>query len=192
MAKSRSLTRETMAYILSSIPYFRCLVRREFTQDLQEGHGEYIEAVAYGVRCIRGHSLWFQTMLVEPHGGASFMVPIQALTTKPVPPPEQTLIQPWDVFSSDFGVHAFDLVKHGKVEVLPSRSPGRYKFSLDFTGSDLADDPEQHKHLHVVELDDGQIGAFPNNRMLWSDPAFWNLTTEKPSFKSLSMEFRAE
>lgn len=181
-----------MAYILSSIPYFRCLVRREFTQNLESGHGDYIHAVAYGVRCIRGSSLWFQTMLVEPYGGASFMVPIQALTTKPVPPPEQNLIQPWDVFSSDFGVHAFDLVKFGKVEVLPDRAGGRYKFSLDFTGSDLADDPEQHKHLHVVELDSGQIGAFPNNRILWSDPAFWDLTKDKPKFKSLSCDFRAE
>ena len=181
-----------MAYILSSIPYFRCMVRKEYLHDLETGHGEYVNAVAYGVRCVRGNSLWFQTMLMEPFGGASFMVPIHALTTKQVEAPDVSLIQPWDVFSSDFGVHAFDLVKFGKVNVLPAMTPGRYKFSIDFTGSDLADDAEQHKHLHVVELEGGQIGAFPNNRLLWSDPAFWDTLTEKPSFKSLSSDFRAE
>lgn len=77
-----------MAYVVGSIPYFRCLVRREFTTNLARYAGEYIPAVAYGVRCMRGHSLWFQVMLMEPGegrpnntGGASFFLPIQALVS---------------------------------------------------------------------------------------------------------------
>jgi len=179
-------------HILGSVPYFRTKVRKEYLHNLETGKGEYVNAVAYGVRCVRGNSLWFQCMLTEPFGGASFMLPIHALTTKECEQPDASLIQPWDVFSSEFGVHAFDLVKFGKVSILPSMAPARYKFSIDFTGSDLADDAEQHKHLHVVEQDSGQIGAFPNNRLLWSDPAFWDQLTEKPVFKSLSMNFRSE
>ena len=31
-----------MPYVVGSVPYFRCFVRREYTQDMQEGHGEFI------------------------------------------------------------------------------------------------------------------------------------------------------
>ncbi len=188
-----------MPYVVGSIPYFRCFVRREYTQDMQEGHGEFIPAVAYGVRCIRGHSLWFQVMLREPDsganstGGASFFLPIEALVHAPCPPAEHmNHVQPWDVFSSNFGVCELDFIARGAANILPDRKPAQYRFSIDFTGSDLADDPDQHKCLHVCFLEGGLIGAFPNNRVLWSDPAFWETMTEKPSFKSLSREFRAE
>lgn len=189
-----------MPYVLGSVPYFRCLVRREYTRNLQDRHGEYIPAVAYGVRCVRGHSLWFQCMLMEPTdgtpnntGGASFMVPIEALVHKPcAKPDDMTYVQPWDVFSSDFGVCALDFVSRGAVYILPEKRPGQYLFTLDFTGSDLADDPDQHKSLHVCMIEGGLIGAFPNNRLLWQDDAFWKLMDERPDFISLAPEFRAE
>lgn len=188
-----------MPYVVGSVPYFRCFVRREYTQDMQEGHGEFIPAVAYGIRCIRGHSLWFQVMLREPDsgpnstGGASFFLPIEALVHAPCSPAkDMSHVQPWDVFSSSFGVCEFDFIARGAANILPDRKPAQYRFSIDFTGSDLADDPDQHKCLHVCFLDGGLIGAFPNNRVLWSDPAFWETMTDKPSFKSLSREFRAE
>ncbi len=187
-------------YVLGSIPYFPCLVRREYTRNMQDRHGEYIRAIAYGVRCVRGNSLWFQVMLREPEdgkpndtGGASYTVPIEALCHQPCEKPkDMTYVQPWDVFSSDFGVHAFDLLARGAVYVLPDRLPGQYRFSLDFTGSDLADDPGQHKHLHVMFLEGGLICAAPNNRILWRDDAFWQVLDQRPDFKALDREFRAE
>jgi hypothetical protein len=63
---------------------------------------------------------------------------------------------------------------------------------VDFTGSDLADDPEQHKHLHICFLQGGLIGAFPNNRVLFRDDAFWKVMDQKPDFTSLAGEYRAE
>jgi hypothetical protein len=187
-----------MAYIVGSIPYIKCYVRREFTRNLLDRHGEFIPAYAYGVRCRRGDSLWFQCMLCEvpgePNdtGGASFMVPIQALCVLPCDPPKMEDAQPWDTFSSDFGVCEFDMVRRGKVYVLPDRKPAEYLFTLDFTGSDLADDAEQHKHLHVVAMECGWIGAFPNNRLLWRDDAAWKVMDQRPDFTSLDGEFRAE
>ncbi len=182
-----------MPYIFGSIPYFRCLVRAEYTRNLESGHGDYIEAVVHAVRCRRGHSLWFQTMLTKPLGGVAFLVPIEALVTKPCAPAPTAEVQPWDVFSADFGVAELDLVQRGAVSVLPGGLKGQYRFTLDFTGSDLADDVEQHKHLHVVFREDGLIGAYPNNRLLWDDPAFWETVTEKPAgLASLDREFRAE
>lgn len=183
-----------MAYIFGSIPYMKVMVRREYTMNLREGHGEYIPAIAHAVRCVRGHSLWFQCMLMGPnYGGCAFMVPIQALCWKPCPiPADNTYVQPWDVFSSDFGVTALDLVAKGAIHALPDLIPGQYQFSVDFIGSDLAEDVEQHKHLHVCRLETGLIAAFPNNRILWRDDAFWTLPAAKPRFASLDQEFRAE
>ncbi len=185
---------------MASIPFFRCYVRREYTRNLQDRHGEFIPAIAYGVRCVRGHSLWFQCMLMEPEGGlpndtggASFLLPIEAICHQPCPKPaEMTYVQPWDVFSSDFGVCEFDLLSRGAVFVLPEKRPGQYRFTLDFIGSDLAIDPAQHKSLHVVFIEGGLIGAFPNNRILWRDDAFWKVLDQRPDFESLEGEFRAE
>lgn len=187
-----------MAYLTDKVAYFRCLARREYTRNRKDRHGEYIPAIAYGVRCVRGQSLWFQCMLMEPDdgspnntGGASFLLPIEALCTKPCPKPDDmTYIQPWDVFSSDFGVCTFDFLS--AAYVLPAKIPAQYVMSFDFTGSDLADDSEQHKHLHLCFLENGLIGAFPNNRLLFRDDAIWQLMDQPPDFTSLAGEFYAE
>lgn len=182
-----------MPYVMGSIPFFDCMVRREYTQNLEAGHGDFIPAVAHAVRCVRGHSLWVQVMLMEPYGGCAFLLPIQAITWKPCEPaPDLTYIQPWDCFSSDFGCTELDFVRRGAVNVLPAKVPGQYHCTLDFIGSDLAEHPEQHKSLHIIKMDTGLVGAFPNNRLLWSDPAFWRTVEETPKFKSLAGEFRAE
>lgn len=182
-----------MAYVLGSIPFFECLIRKEYTQGLKSGHGEYIPAVAHAIRCVRGHSLWFQCMLLDPYGGCAFMVPTEALCWAPCELPDDlTYIQPWDVFSSEFGVCEIDFVRRGAVEILPARVKGQYHCTIDFVGTDLAEYPEQHKSLHICKLENGLIGAFPNNRLLWSDPAFWKTVDAVPRFASLGGEFRAE
>lgn len=184
-----------MAEILGNIPYLRCKVRGQFLRDLKRGDGEFIDAVAYAVRCVRGSSLWFQTALGEPYGGVHFLLPIQALCWAECDPDsDMTHIQPWDCFSSIFGVVELDFVKRGEAYILPLRRPGQYQFTIDFTGTDLADDPEQHKCLHVIKLASGHIGAFPNNRVLMPDSAFWPAmdAAAQPDFESLSGEYRAE
>jgi hypothetical protein len=189
-----------VAYISGSIPYFKCFVRREYTRNLADRHGEFIPAYAYGVRCRRGDTLFFQCMLCEPEadvpndtGGASFLVPIHAVCFRPCEaPPNVSAVAPWDVFSSDFGVCEFEMVRRGVVYVLPDKLEAEYLFSLDFTGSDLADENEQHKHLHIVRMACGWAGAFPNNRLLWRDDAMWKVMDQRPDFVALAGEFRSE
>ena len=36
-----------MSYLISNIPYFKCWVRKEFTCDHQDYHGEYVGKNAY-------------------------------------------------------------------------------------------------------------------------------------------------
>lgn len=188
-----------MSYIVGEVPFFDCLVRTEYTRNLRPPKPgsvspDYYEAIAFGVRVQRGMSLYFQTWLQSPANvaGAMFLLPIEALCWKPCERQATATVQPWDLFSSDFGVHAFSLIKDGRALILPDKKPARYKFTIDFTGSDLADYPEQHKSLHVVFSDEGWIGAFPNNRVLIEDPAFTMATCEKPDFAALKPAFRAE
>lgn len=184
-----------MAYILSSVPYFHCLVRKEFTQGLLSGHDEYIEAMAVGVLCVRGDSLQFQVIMKEPYAGVAFTLPIQALCTKPCPPPaEPKIAEPWDVFSCEFGVCELATVRRSVVKLLKDGMLAEYRFTLAYTGTDVADDPDQRKLLHVVLREDGLVGAYPNNRCIFIDRAlFGDLDPKAPlKFTTLSREFRAE
>lgn len=183
-----------MAEIMGNIPYMKCLVRGEYLRDIKRGHGEFVEAVAYGVRCVRGSSLWFQCALGSPYGGAHFLLPIVALVNQPCDhPPDMRLVQPFDCFSHHFGVVEFDFLKRGEAYVLPDRAPGQYQFTIDWTGTDIADDLDQHKHLHIVKQASGLIGAFANNRVLMPDAAYWPMMgPDRPDFESLSGEYRAE
>jgi hypothetical protein len=184
-----------MPYLIASIPYFDVLVRREYTRDMADGHGDYLEGKAIAVECRRGDSLWFQVMLKEPYAGALFGLPIEALVTKPpqVEPANGTkTIQPWDCFSSDFGVEEIEILRRTRATVFHDKVDAEYQFTLCFTGSDVADDPAQRKLLHVVKREDGLIGAYPNNRLQFHDRALWGDMTETPDFTTLQREFRAE
>ncbi|MSX98130.1 MAG: hypothetical protein F2743_08465 [Actinobacteria bacterium] len=127
-------------------------------------------------------------------GGAMYaMVPIIALCDKPLPQPESIDdIAPWDVFSETFTVVEFEMLTRMRMVSLPNRLNGRYLFTIDFCRSDLADDPMQHKQLHICNMDAGHFAAFPNNRMLLNDPAQFVTLTEKPWFESDPKEYFAE
>ncbi len=182
-----------MSYILGDVPFRRVLIRREFTAGLERHHGAFIKGYVHAVRCVRGQSLAFQVNLGDPFGGAMWTLPIDAIAWKQCARPESTkTLQPWDCSSSTFGVHEMAFMRRAGVEILPDRTKGQYWCTIDFIGSDLAEDFEQHKALHLVRREDGLIGAYPNNRLLWHDPAFWAVLTERPDFEALDWESGAE
>lgn len=184
-----------MSHILADPPtIIRCLVRREFTRNLVDGHGQYLAAHILGIRCQEAASLQFQVRFEDPScAGAMFCLPIQALCWKPCLIPDQELIQPWDTFSSTFSVHEFALMKRGRAQLLnvrqihghQERIESRYLFTLDFEGNALADDFEQHKQLHVIQTEGGWFAAVPNNRVLFIDEAFSKPCETLPRFESL-------
>jgi len=191
-----------MSHILADPPsIIRCLVRREFTQNLKSGHGEYLAAHILAIRCQEAASLQFQVRFDEPScAGAMFCLPIQALCWKPCPMPPADLIQPWDTFSSRFTVHEFALMKRGNAQLLnvrkapghPERIESRYLFTIDFEGNALADDAEQHKALSVLQTSGGWFAAVPNNRVLLIDEAFAPACATLPRFESLEWLASAE
>lgn len=185
-----------MPFILGDPPTIqRVMVRREFTRNLQEGHGTFWPATIIGIRCQEAASLQFQVRFDNPEAaGAMFCLPIQALCWKPCELPDVELVQPWDTFSNHFTVHEFALLKRGAAEILntrkiqpyPERIPAKYLWTLDFCGNALADDFEQHKQLHIVLAEPGWIAALPNNRVLSVDTAFAKPCATIPRFDSLA------
>lgn len=179
-----------VSYIFDAIPYFRCLVRREFTTNLKRHKGKYLPAIAVGVRMQRGLSIYFQVWFQEYAAGAMFLVPIQAICFKPLPQPHPNVVQPWDVFSPHFTCARIELFHRRRAYLQPGNLEGRYLMSFDFTGNELADDLEQHKHLHLIRMDRGWLAAVPNNRVLIEDMAYLDkgATKERPDFESLGTE----
>lgn len=191
-----------MPFILSDAPSIvRCLVRREFTQNHLTGKGRYLKAHILGIRCQEAASLQFQVRFDEPEcAGAMFCLPIQALCWKECKLPDVELIQPWDTFSSTFTVHEFAMWKRGNAQLLnvrkikgyPERLNARYLFTIDFEGNALANDAQQHKQLHVLQVEQGWFAAVPNNRVLSVDEAFEKPCEQLPRFESLEHLYTAE
>jgi hypothetical protein len=180
--------------------FFPGFLRREYTRNLQDGFGEYLPCMIHGLRVVRGRSLEMQCVLTDYGAGAGFLAPIEAYCWREPDMArvkgeeiDMTYVQPWDCFSDTFGVHAFEFHERMRALILPGRVRGRYRCTIDFIGSSLAELSEQHKHLHLFDMEDGSLGAFPNNRVLWVEPAMWDKPfEERPNFEALSGEWMAE
>ena len=195
-----------MGYLQSNIPYFKCWVRKEYTHNHQKYHGEFLHAMVIAVTTIPKRSLSFQVIFTgaetydtdEPnvHGGAMWArMPLTALVgdTPFEEWPEAMpawAAQPWDCASHTHSVYVLEnctpcpwLAKiDGKFY------PAKYYFTVDYTESDTADDPAQHKQTHVLELLDagewtGNMVALPNNRVRITRPAQFELGEGAPDFR---------
>jgi hypothetical protein len=98
--------------------------------------------------------------------------------------------QPWDCMSHTHAVYSLNRAKPCPwiAKIDGEFYPAKYYFTVDYTDSEVADDPAQHKQSHVLELLDagewtGNIVALPNNRVRVTHPA-WYVTGEgAPQFK---------
>lgn len=165
--------------IIGDIPPFQCWVRREFLRDHFDGIGDFEEGIAIGAVVRKDMALCF-TVLLES-GALWYELPIHALATKSgAPVMELSICQMWDCLSSEWTAHRYGHLRHLSVLVhlrgTDDRSPSRgsYLFTIEMLNSFYADHPGEHKTLNVIELGDGQIVAYPNNRLLWEDLTFTN------------------
>ena len=204
-----------MAFLQSNIPFFKCWVRREYTHNHEKYHGEYLHALAVAVTCIPDRSLSFQVVFTgaedyggdQPnvHGGAMWArMPISALVADtPLDQwPEQMaprLVQPWDCSAREHDVIVIDRVSSSpwQCKIDGKFYVGKYMFTVDYTGSAIADDSAQHKQSHVIELTDaeeytGNIVALPNNRVRATNPALWMAGDGPPDFKPSQWTHSAE
>ena len=75
-----------MAYLTSSIPYFKAWIRREYTKNLSDYHGEFLHCMVIGVTTMPNRTLSFQVIFTgceeedNVHGGAMWArMPLTAL-----------------------------------------------------------------------------------------------------------------
>ena len=195
-----------MAYLTANIPYFKCWVRKEFTHNHRQYHGEFVHALAIAVTCIPDRSLSFQVVFTgcededtrteSPHGGAMWArMPLTALVGdtpfEEWPKPMDVYqAQPWDCMSRTHAVYSIQRAQPCPwlAKVDGNFYPAKYYFTVDYTDSEVADDPAQHKQSHVLELLDagewtGNMVALPNNRVRVTHPAWFETGEGAPDFK---------
>ncbi len=204
-----------MSYLMSNIPHFKCWVRKEFTHNHEKYQGEFVHAMAIAVATVPDRCLSFHLVFTGAesdiddteniHGGAMWArMPITALVADtplnewpeqlPVP-----LAQPWDCSSHHHAVFCLERVSSSPwlCKIDGEFHTGRYMFTVEYTESDIADDPAQHKQSHVIELTDagkytGNIVALPNNRVRATSPALWETGDGPPDFKPSQWAHSAE
>ena len=159
-----------MGFLQSNIPHFKCWVRREYTCNHDDHHGEFLHAMAIAVTTMPNRCLSFQTIFTgcevddtgedNVHGGAMWArMPITALVGDtpldewPEPMPVH-YAQPWDCMSHTHAVYVLDRAQPCPwlAKVDGEMYPAKYYFTVDYTDSEVADDPAQHKQSHVLEL----------------------------------------
>ena len=196
-----------MPYLISNVPHFNCWVRKEFTSNHTNYHGEFLHAVAFAVNTIPDRSLSFQVVFTgcemdledgpdeNIHGGAMrARMPIQGLVAD-IPleewgePMEDHIAQPWDCESRDHSVVVMDRVSSSPwlCKIDGKFYNGKYLFTVDYAENEIADDPAQHKQSHVLQLLEagnytGNIVALPNNRVRVTHPAWFETGEGPPDF----------
>ena len=66
---------------VANTPHMKCWVRKEYLQDFEKGHGEFVEAVIVAVKSVQGRALIFEAYLPE-YGACYDKLPIVAFVWK--------------------------------------------------------------------------------------------------------------
>jgi hypothetical protein len=127
-----------MAYLNANIPPIYCQVRKEYLYDLKEHHGESEDCVVFGVASITGKALLFHIML--PNGAVFYRLPISAFFKKHISRSEVP----------DMSVDSLQLWN-----------------CFSYYNTEHSEIPQEHKCAHIIELENGNYAAQPNNRIIW-------------------------
>ena len=179
-----------MAYLNSNTPPIYCKVRTEYLYDMDMAKRGEEDCVIFGVASISGRALLFHIML--PNGAVYYRLPISAFFQKhfrraEVPDMSTDFLQLWNCFSYYPSVHCFDFLAgvHGKFRGKDKKFyPGQYLFTIDWAHPDSntlnvehSEIPQEHKCAHILQLDNGNYAAQPNNRILWHINSYTTDTT---------------
>jgi hypothetical protein len=111
---------------------------------------------------------------------------------------ETHLAQPWDCPSHHHSIVSLDRCKLSPwlAKIAGEFHTARYLFTVDYTESEIADCPAQHKQSHVMVLTDGKwkgnMVALPNNRVRVTSPALWVTGEGAPDFRPTQFTHCAE
>lgn len=184
-----------MSTLICNLPNTKVYIRKEYLMDHESGFGEFVEGHWVTCKSIPGRAFYFETYLPE-YGALYDKLPISAFVSSPKTPyPDYPLndLQFWNAM--DYGVKVLYKQFIGSMDFeIFTRShdivKGTYLFTLDnyHAQGDEADYstaevPEEHKSFNVIELENGQYAAYPNNRMRVYDNSLTPKEPKMPDFK---------
>lgn len=166
-----------MAFIINT-PALKVYVMKGYLD--QSSSTELVSGYLATVKSVDGNALMFSVYLET---GALFSnLPIEAifcdrysdikldekLTTQ--------MLQPYSCLDGDIDTVEISLLKHCPVKARFGErfKSGHYLFTIDYNGTDLADDPEQRKTHNIIVLEYGQLAALPNNHCLFLNESLTN------------------
>ena len=193
-----------MSTLIVNIPPKQVWVRKEYLRDLKDGHGEFVDGVWVTAKSIPGRALYFETYLPE-YGAMYDKLPISAFVSRPeTPDPDLPLteLQFWNCM--DYGVVAIQKQFVGSMTFEARLRCGdnmraEYLFTLDnyHPDNDVVDCstselPSEHKSMNILELENGQFCAYPNNRIRVYDVSLTPDVPLAPDFLTSSHYFTVE
>jgi len=185
---------EYMSYLVSSLPPFKCFVRKEFLYNFEKGFGEFEPAIWVSLKAIRGQVFRIESLL--PNYGALYdKLPLHAYVWHTDDPGtlDIDLLQLWDCMSYRFTIIEKIGLRNLGVKFLGKDRQwhhGNYLFTVDFCADGMDVDTtfvetaEEHKSFNFIKLLNGQIATQPNNRCLWYDQALVPAEVKKPDFQA--------
>jgi hypothetical protein len=193
-----------LSQLICNLPAIHVWVRKEYLRDHEDGHGEFVKGVWVSCKSMPGRAFYFETYL--PDYGAMFdKLPISAFVSEPETPKkdlELHNLQFWNCM--DYGVVSIhkQFVSSMMFEAYTrdqGKLKGTYVATIDNYHADIntidystSETPAEHKSHNLLELENGQFGLYPNNRMRIYDNS---LTPDKPlmpDFKVSTMEYQVE
>ena len=190
-----------MAFLVHNLPLINVYVRKEYLYDLQKGHGEYTPGIWVSVKSVQYKALYFETLLTE-YGALFDKLPLSAFVWKTEGHGDLPLdtLQLWDCF--DYNLTVIEKPMLGPCEFFGKdrkMHKGEYLFTIDNCHSESSTldtnysehDPE-HKSFNIIQLDNGQFAAQPNNRIIFRDSSLTPSDLKTPDFKVCTQNYAVE
>lgn len=148
-------------------------LRSEFVTD-EKVCGELYKGVVFAIASIDGRAIMFH---VELETGAVYgRVPLQALLWRKAAGDQLEMkeLQTYDCMSYYVGAITYDFLAERRCNIwVPTKNSffsGVYHTTIDWGFSPSSETPTIYKSASLILLDNGQIAAQPNNRIIWKDP----------------------
>ena len=195
-----------MSTLVCNIPPVKVWVHKHCLRDYKDQHGEWTIGYWVTVKSIPGRALYFETYLPE-YGAMYDKLTIDAFRSfdpdnlaedgngpaRVSYDMEIEELQFWNAF--DYGIVCVEKNLVSNMEVTArtrgnKEVKGKILFTLDNyhphrDEPDLyfAEVPDEHKSHNIVEMENGYIGAYPNNRCRMTDPSLSYNDLKQPDFK---------
>ena len=196
-----------MAQLNANIPYIESFVKDQYLYD-DPNNNNLTPCYIFGVKTIINRPLLFHCQM--ENGVVWWSLPLSAFVWKKdfdnLSDNENerlSLLQYWDCQSNDVSVTVFTYLQNYTVEVFNRNKEwfrGTYLFTIDDYYSDNNSLPSGYaidgntKCYHILKLDNGNFGAYPNNYLRWNNLNFCDPydKTNPPKYKSFNKVFNSE